>query len=368
MFPLHRRRVTAGVTLSRLLPIKTHLLLTLSLFLGAFLILGCDKKQNESPQAEAKSKTITLAAYSVPREALGQAILPAFKKSYQGKAGSSIELAESYMASGAQSRAIAAGFEADLATLSLEPDIQRLVDAKLVSSDWRDKSGGIVTRSVAVLAVREGNPKKIRDWADLLKPGVEVLTANPRTSGGAMWNVLAAIGAVERGHVPGYEPTREGAEKFLAGLLANVRIMDRSGRESMLTFERGVGDVIITYENEVLVARKQGKKYDYVVPSSTIIIENPVAIVDANADKHGVRKEAESLLKHLFEEQAQSTFASYGFRPVHEAVLSATKKNFADVKDTFSITDLGGWPEVQKSIFAPNALFERSLAASRDVE
>src|SRR5690606_22503526 len=122
------------------------------------------------------------------------------------------------------------------------------------SSDWRDKSGGIVTRSVAVLAVREGNPKKIRDWADLLKPGVEVLTANPRTSGGAMWNVLAAIGAVERGHVPGYEPTREGAEKFLAGLLANVRIMDRSGRESMLTFERGVGDVIITYENEVLVA------------------------------------------------------------------------------------------------------------------
>lgn len=354
MSSFYRRRLLAGVTLGLFLSLSTTFL------------FGCNKSQEEPPKTEAK--TLTFAAYSVPREALGQAILPAFKKSYLEKEKRPLEVAESYLASGAQSRAIAAGFEADLAALSLEPDIQRLVEIKLISPDWKTKSGGIVTRSVAVLAVREGNPKKIYDWADLLRTDVEVLTANPRTSGGAMWNVLAGIGAVERGHVPGYEATRAGAEKFLARLLSNVRIMDRSGRESMMTFERGVGDVIITYENEVLVARKQGKKYDYVVPASTIIIENPVAVIDANANKHGLRKEAESLLQFLFEEEAQKTFAAYGFRPVHEAVILATKKNFAEVRDTFSINDLGGWAEVEKTIFAPNALFERSLAASREVK
>lgn len=322
-------------------------------------VLGCDSKTS------APANKLTFAAYSVPREAFGNSILPAFKKQQLDKTGKSPEIAESYLASGAQSRAIAAGFDADIAVLSLEPDIQRLVDAKLVSANWKTESGGIVSRSVAVLAVRKGNPKNVKGWLDLIRDDLEVVTANPRTSGGAMWNVLAAVGAVERGHVPGFEASSKGAEQFLAKLLARVRIMDRSGRESMMTFERGVGDVIITYENEVLVARQQGKFYDYIVPESTVVIENPVAIVNANAQKHQLVDEAKQLVGFLFEEQAQVTLAEHGFRPVHAGAWKATQSKFAPLKDSFSIDDLGGWAAVERNVFSKEGLFERSLAASR---
>lgn len=329
----------------------------LSLVLFLAVALGCEKPT-------AKPEKLTFAAYSVPREAFGTAILPAYRKE-RAEAGKTISIAESYLASGAQSRAIAAGFDADVAVLSLEPDIQRLVEAKLVSPDWKTKSGGIVTRSVAVLGVRKGNPKNIQGWRDLIRDDVEVVTANPRTSGGAMWNVLAAMGAVERGHVPGFDPSRKGAERFLAEVLARVRIMDRSGRESMMTFERGVGDVIITYENEILAARKQGKLHDYIIPDSTIIIENPVAVVNTNAQKHGLVAESEQLVKFLFKEQAQLTFAEHGFRPVLAEAARATEGSFPPLKDSFSIEQFGDWASAQREIFAPNGLFERSLASSR---
>ncbi|NLY95260.1 MAG: sulfate ABC transporter substrate-binding protein, partial [Myxococcales bacterium] len=253
-------------------------------WLSVFLLLavffgGCKSEETASPSGGA---VLTLGAYSIPREAYGKAVYPAFLKSREGKRALTIR--DSFMASGAQARAIVGGFEADVAALSLAPDIELIQKAGLIEHDW--KSGpyeGMVTRSIVVIGVRPGNPKNIRDFEDLARDGVEVLTPNVRMSGGAMWNVLAVVGAALREH-----QDEEKAVELLSKILRNVKIMDRAGRDSVLTFERGVGDAIITYENEILVGQAAGKKYEYVIPRSTVLIENPVAVVDAYAKRHGV--------------------------------------------------------------------------------
>ena len=194
-----------------------------------------------------------------------------------------------YLGSGAQSRAIVEGFEADVAALSLEADINRIEKAGLITQDWKDgPTKGMVSDSVVVFAVRPGNPKGIKDWADLAKPGVQILTPNPKTSGGAMWNILALYGAAKRGFVEGVPANDDAAATaFLTSVLKNVTVMDKGARESITNFEKGVGDVAITYENEVLVGQQGGQDYEMVIPRSTILIENPVAVVDSYADKHG---------------------------------------------------------------------------------
>lgn len=333
--------------------------------LVSFLLLstlpGLVACKDRSAVGEAGGSTsLTLAAYSVPREAFHEAILPAYV-AQRKKEGVAVQVSESYLASGAQSRAVASGFEADIVALSLEPDVERLVDTGLVARNWNTTSGGIISRSVVVIAFRAGNPKGIRGWEDLVRPDVEVLTPNPKTSGGAMWNILAAVGAVRRGHVSGYPASEQGALEYLSALLRNVRIMDRSGRESMITFERGTGDAIITYENEVLFARKQGQKCDYIIPRSTILIENPAALVDQVVDKHGVRSEAEKFLTFLLADEAQRAFADHGFRPVSENVFKEKAALFSPVHDQFSIADLGGWKLVKNNIFGEKGLFSRSL-------
>jgi len=308
-----------------------------------------------------ESRTLTLGAYTAPREAFGE-IHENFKKYWQAKTGETVEIRESYLGSGAQSRAVAEGFPADIVALSLEPDIDRIVNAGLIKHPWRDAPhGGMVTRSVVAFAVRAGNPKGIHDWADLTRDDVEVLTPNPRTSGGAMWNILAAYGAAQRGHASGFPAGPEGGKAFLSALLRRVIAMDKGARESILTFEKGLGDVALSYENEIKIGSEQSLSYPYilVMPSSSILIENPVALVDANVDSHGNRPLAEAYLNYLFSPEAQRVFAKRGFRPVLPEIEREEAKNFTNPPDLFSIADFGGWAKAVPDFFGKEGLFAK---------
>jgi len=319
-----------------------------------------------SASATPTARTLTLGAYTTPREAYGKAIIPAFQRYWKQKTGQEVRFQESYLGSGAQARAIVGGFEADVAALSLEADVDTLAKAGLIQRDWRAGPGrGMVSRSVVVLAVRQGNPKAVRDWDDLRRKGLEVLTPNVRTSGGAKWNVCALYGAALRGGTGAKKGDGAAASALLTDVLRNVTVMDKGARESMINFEKGVGDVAITYENEVLVGRKSGETYEYVVPRATILIENPAAVVDRYADKHGNRDVAEAFVAFLATPEAQRAFAEYGLRPVDAGVARETAGKFPAVRDLFSIRDLGGWAQVDKSLFAPDGVYERAMAAAR---
>jgi sulfate transport system substrate-binding protein len=308
--------------------------------------------------------TLTLGAYTTPREAYGE-ILPAFAQTWQDSTGQTVTFQESYLGSGAQARAIVGGFEADVAALSLEPDVETIARSGLITHDWKKQaSGGMVSRSVVVIAVRPGNPKNITDWDDLTRPGLKVLTPNPKTSGGAMWNIAALYGASLRGGTKAPAGDSAAAQRLLQGILANVAIMDKGARESILTFETGTGDAAITYENEVLVARQAGKPMDYVVPKSTILIENPAAVVDAYADRHGTRAVADAFVRFLGTADAQRMFAKYGLRPADDALAAELAEAFPAVPGVFTISDIGGWPHVISVLFANGGVFERASVAA----
>ena len=228
------------------------------------------RQRSSSSSAGGGSGKLTLVAYSTPQEAYAK-VIPAFQRT---AAGQGVKFEQSYGASGDQSRAVAAGLPADVVAFSLAPDVNKLVDAGLVDGNWAaDSYHGFVTDSVVVLVVRKGNPKHIKGWADLIKPGVQVVTPNPFTSGGARWNVMAAYGAqIEQGSTPAQ------AEGYLKALFKNVVSQDKAARDALQTFASGKGDVLISYENEAITAQKKGVKADYVIPDQTILIENPIAV------------------------------------------------------------------------------------------
>src|SRR5215210_4243863 len=227
--------------------------------------------------ARTSDASLTLVAYSTPREAYGK-LIPAFQAT---KAGRGVGFEQSYGGSGEQARAVLEGLKADVVALSLEPDMTTLVKRKAVAASWnKDKWHGMVTRSVVVFAVRKGNPKKIKDWSDLMKPGVQVVTPNPFTSGGARWNVMAAYGAQLR-----KGKTHAQAVAYLRTLFTHVVSLDTSARESLQTFVAGRGDVLLAYENEAIFARQKGQPLDFVIPKATIRIENPIAVTTRSKSK-----------------------------------------------------------------------------------
>ncbi|HXU38210.1 MAG TPA: sulfate ABC transporter substrate-binding protein, partial [Blastocatellia bacterium] len=219
---------------------------------------------------------------------------------------------------------------------------------------------GMVSTSIVVIAVRAGNPKGIKDWADLTQPGLNVLTPDPKTSGGAQWNINALYGAALRGFAGVAKEDKAAAQDVLKSVLKNVSIMDKGARESITNFEKGVGDAAITYENEVLVARQSGQNYDYVTPHSTILIENPVALVDKYVDKHGAREVAEAFVAFLWTQDAQRAYAKYGLRPVVPAAVGAEQlAQFPSVQDLWKIDYLGGWKKVTEEIYGPQGVYSK---------
>jgi sulfate transport system substrate-binding protein len=314
-----------------------------------------------SPGKSGNRVTLTLGGYTTPREAYGKGVIPAFKAYWKEKTGQDVEFQESYQGSGAQSRAIIGGFEADIAALSLEGDIDKIAEAGLITHDWRSKQNrGIVSTSIVVIAVRPDNPKDIKDWADLASPGLNVLTPDPKTSGGAQWNMNAFYGAALRGFAGVPKEDKAAAQEFLKSILRNVSIMDKGARESITNFEKGVGDAAVTYENEVLVARLAGQNYDYVVPRSTILIENPVALVDRYVDKHAVRDVAEAFVDFLWTQEGQRAYAKYGLRPVVPTAVGADLvTQFPPVQDLWKIDYLGGWKKVADEIYGPQGVYSK---------
>jgi sulfate transport system substrate-binding protein len=284
--------------------------------------------------------TVALVAYSTPREAFAE-LIPAFQKT---DAGAGVTFDESYRSSGEQSRGVEAGLPAHVGEFSLEPDMTRLVDAGLVAADWsQNEYDGFVPKSVVVLVVRKGNPKGITGWADLTKPGVEVIEPNPFTSGGAKWNIMAAYGAQLK-----MGKSEDEAKAYLKDLFDHVPVQDKSAREALQTFVGGKGDVLLSYENEAIAALQAGEDVDYVVPPQTILIENPLAVTKDAASS----ETAEAFYDFLYTPEAQKIFVSKGYRPVVEGVPGSDE--FPTPPDLFTIADLGGWQHVNDAFFATN--------------
>ncbi len=315
--------------------------------LGALALLsGCG-----STSSASGSKQVTLVAYSTPQSAFAS-LISAFG---QTSAGRGVGFSQSYGPSGEQSRKVAAGLHADVVNFSLEPDVTRLEKAGLVSSSWNaNATHGIVTDSVAVIIVRKGNPKHIHGWSDLVKPGVQVLTPNPFTSGGARWNIVAAYGAqIKEGHSPAE------ATAYLKQLFKKVVSQDSSARKALQTFLAGRGDALLDYESEAIADEKKGAPIEYVIPSSTVLIENPIAVLGDNAT-------AQKFVSFLLSPEGQKIWAQQGYRPVISGVEGASK--FPTPPHLFTVASLGGWSKIDEQFFEPSSgivtKIEESLGVS----
>lgn len=311
---------------------------------------------------QPKTVELTLVSYSVTKAAYDK-IIPQFVAKWKREHNQDVKFQQSYGASGSQARAVVDGLEADVVTLSLALDVEKIEKAGLLQPGWEQKAPNeaIVTRSVAALVTRPGNPKKIRVWSDLAKPGIAVITANPKTSGGARWNFLGLWGSITQ---TGGDENK--AREFVTQVFKNVPVLPSSAREASDTFfKRNQGDVLLTYENEVIWAAQQGEGKSFsVIPQSNISIDNPVAVVDKNVDKHGTRKVSEAFVQFLFTPEAQREFTKVGFRPVDPNVTKEVASKFSQVTKLFTVKDFGGWNTIQKKFFDDGAIFDQIQSRS----
>jgi sulfate/thiosulfate-binding protein len=331
--------------------IRTRLATAVALIAAVPLIAACGSSANGSGGGRGH---LSLVAYSTPKEAYA-ALIPAFNKTAAGKG---VSFTQSFGGSGDQERAVEAGLPTDVVALSLAPDIDKLVKAGKVAPDWASGADhGFVTNSVVAFAVRKGNPKHIKTWADLVKPGVQVIEPNPFASGGARWNVMAAYGAqLAQGKTPAQ------ATAYLTQLFHNVPVQDKSARDAMTTFTSGKGDVLLAYENEAIAAQQAGQNIDYVVPDQTILIQNPIAVTKTSKDP----AKANAFIAFLRSKQGQEIFQSKGYRPVDSSLVDKSK--FPTPRGLFTIDRLGGWSAVSTKFFDPDngvvAKIEKSLGVS----
>ncbi|WP_414515641.1 sulfate ABC transporter substrate-binding protein [Nostoc sp. PCC 9305] len=315
-----------------------------------------------TPVAASKDNVeLTLVSFAVTKAA-HEAIIPKFVEQWKKDHNQTVVFKQSYGGSGSQTRAVIDGLEADVVHLALAGDTSKIEKAGLIQPGWEKEvpNNGIVSKSVAALVTRSGNPKGIKNWADLAKDGVKLITANPKTSGGAKWNFLALWDSVIK---TGGDEAK--ATEFVTKVYKNVPILPKDAREATDTFaKQGQGDVLINYENEVILAQQKGEKVEYVVPDVNISIDNPIAVVDKNVDKHGTREVAEGFVKYLYSPEAQQEFVKLGFRPVDET-LAQTKEvtdKFPKLKTLGTVADLGGWEAIDKKFFADGGVFDKIQA------
>ena len=284
----------------------------------------------------------------------------AFAKQWKAKTGVTVALSTSNGGSGAQARAVIDGLQADVVTLALAADIDAIsAKAKLLPADWQKRlpQNSTPYTSTIVFLVRKGNPKKIKDWSDLVKPGVEVVTPNPKTSGGARWAYLAAWSFAEKS--PGGNADK--AKAFVSGLYKNVPVLDSGARGSTVTFtKRGLGDVLLSWENEAHLALKETPgQYEIVYPSRSILAEPPVAVVDKNVDRHKSRAAAEAFVKFLYSPQAQEIEAKDFYRPRNQEIAAKYKNQFPSIPLATVDGDFGGWIKAQATHFADGGVFDQ---------
>ncbi|MEV0854538.1 sulfate ABC transporter substrate-binding protein [Nocardia fluminea] len=301
-----------------------------------------DSTDGGATVADGSGGTLNLYAYAVPKPGFDK-VVPEFNKTDAGKG---VQVQASYGASGDQSRKVKDGAEADVVNFSVEPDITRLVDAGLVESTWNaDASKGIPFGSVVTLVVRKGNPKGIKDWDDLLKPGVEVVTPNPFSSGSAKWNLLAPYAAKSDGG-----KNQQAGLDYLSQLISpeHVKVQPKSGREATETFLQGTGDVLLSYENEAIFSERNGDPIEHINPPTTFKIENPVAVLKNSKNL----AKATAFRDFLFTPEGQKAWAQAGFRPVDPKVAAEFASDFPTPAKLWTIDDLGGWKVVDKDLFA----------------
>lgn len=343
-------------------PLKSFAAISLGLSIGVAPIatpaaLANPTQTDARLVAQAPKKVeITLVSFAVTKAAHDK-IVPLFQEKWKREnGGQEVEIKRSYGGSGSQTRAILEGLEADVVSLALALDTRRLEKAGLINPGWEKEvpSDGIVTKSVIALVTRPGNPKKVKGWNDLAN-GVQVITANPKTSGGAIWNFLGLWGSVSQtGGNDGQ------AQEFVSKVAKNVPVWPKDARESTDIFlKKGQGDVLLNYEHEVILAEQNGDRAFYIVPPTNISIDNPIAVVDKTVDKRGTRQVAEAFVQFLYSPEAQREYAKVGFRPVDAGVAKEFEKKFPKVNKLYTVKDFGGWDEVQKKFFSDGAIFDQ---------
>ncbi len=315
----------------------------------------------------ADSPVITLAAYSNVYDVYGK-LISTFQGDWADKHdGQQVIFSTSFGGSTTQAQNVVNGFPADVVALSLDPDVQSIQDAGLITHDWKaDAEKGIVATSAVVFDVRPGNPKNITNWNDLTQSGLQILTPDPAQSGGAKWNIVSAYGASMRGNVPGYAKDNQAdAQKLLTGIFSNVTVMDKSANDSIKNFQAGNGDVAITYEYAVLAAQAAGLPDQMVIPPSTVAIQTPVAVVDKNAEAHCVEDVANAFVDFLHTPDAAAIYDSVGYeRPVDLTKAQAGKgseSTFEPITDLFTTDDIGGWDTLlNDTVFGPDGAFTQA--------
>jgi len=310
---------------------------------GVLALTGCSGDSS----ADSGGSTVDVVGYSVLQQA-NEGVIKAFNETDAGK---DVEVKGSYGASGDQSRAVVAGQDADEVHLSLEPDVTRLVDEGIVADDWKDNStDGICTQSIVVMVVKSGNPENITSWADLAKPGVGIVTPNPASSGSAKWNLLAAYGSVIADGGSDAD-----AQAYMKDFFSNIVALPDSGRDATTAFTSGTGDVLLSYENEAILARQSGTDFDYVIPDSTLLIQNPCALTKDASD------DAKAFMDFQKSADGQKLYAETGYRPLVDVgdvdVEGANDPSnpFPEPKTLLTIdNDFGGWDEANTKYFDEN--------------
>ena len=307
----------------------------------------------------AEPVKLTLVSYAVAKPVFAK-IIPAFAAKYKAETGQDVKFTESYGASGERSRAIVGGLEADVLATNLQSNVTMLVDAGLVNAGWAERlpNKASPASSVISVVVRKGNPKQIKTWQDLAKDGVEIVAINPKTSGNARWGVLAGYAAILK------TQDEAAANAYIHGLVRNTKTLVAGGREATDKFLKNrLGDALLTFENEAKFIDKVSKAdLEFVAPSPNIRTDFPVTVVDKVVDKHGTRAVAEAFVKFLFSEQGQAIYGELGYRPFDEAAAAKVAGDLERIDKILTIDDVGGWPTINKALFADGALYDQAQA------